>query len=54
MTETTEKICKIAKGFTKVNSIGQKIEERYLTVTGDNLKEVAEEFDKRWDNETQK
>ena len=48
MVEVHEKIAKIAKGKTKINAAGQKIEEEWLTVTGDNLKEVKEIFDERW------
>ena len=49
MVETCEKIAKISKGRTKVNLAGQKVEEEWLTVTGDNLKEVQEVFEKHWD-----
>jgi hypothetical protein len=48
--ETSEKSAKISKGITKrLNGI--IIEERYLTVTGDKLKEVSKEFDERWEDD---
>jgi len=39
---------KIARGKTSKAPNGMKLEEEWLTVEGENMKEVKEAFDERW------
>ncbi len=50
MVENNEQLSSISKTFKKVMPNGDCIEERSLTVQGNDLKECVEIFDKRWKN----
>lgn len=48
MSEEKRPKYRISRGKTKRAPTGMKLEEEWLTVEGESMKEVSEEFDKRW------